>query len=205
MEKFKLTKNKIKKFGIFLFQIEAVTSFTSIMKGEKGGFIEKEENLSQNGNAWVSGNAWVYGNARVSGKARVSDNARVYGNARVSGDARVSGNARVSSDARVSGNARVSGDARVSDNARVSGDASVSGNAWVSGKLEITTNMKMIIGLCKWDLLFSCNNLVKIGCKIKSIEEWEKWFAGTEEFDTKRDTEDFRKIQLCFELGLKTL
>ena len=31
--------------------------------GEIGGWIEKSENLSQTGNAWVSGDARVYGNA----------------------------------------------------------------------------------------------------------------------------------------------
>ena len=34
-----------------------------IVKGELGGWIEKESNLS--GNAWVSGNAKVYGDALV--------------------------------------------------------------------------------------------------------------------------------------------
>ena len=53
--------------GRKLFQIEALISFGNVSKGEKGGYIEKEENLSQVfGNAWVFGDAWVYGNARVS-------------------------------------------------------------------------------------------------------------------------------------------
>ena len=46
-----------------------------IRKGELGGWIEKESNMS--GNAWVSGDAEVYGDARVSG------NAKVYGDAKV--------------------------------------------------------------------------------------------------------------------------
>lgn len=46
-----------------------------------GGFVEKEENLDQ------SGDAWVYGNARVSGNAWVSGDAWVYGNTWVSGNA----------------------------------------------------------------------------------------------------------------------
>lgn len=37
--------------------------------GELGGYVEKEENISQDGNAWVYGNAEVSGNARVSGDA----------------------------------------------------------------------------------------------------------------------------------------
>ena len=38
-------------------------------EGETGGWVEKEENLNQSGNAWVSGNARVYGDAEVSGNA----------------------------------------------------------------------------------------------------------------------------------------
>ena len=37
-----------------------------------GGFIEKESNLSQDGNARVSGDAWVSGDARVFGNLKLS-------------------------------------------------------------------------------------------------------------------------------------
>ena len=64
-------------FGIEFKQIRAIISFGCVVAGEIGGWIEKEENLSQSGNAWVSGNtrvsgnAWVYGNASVYGDAWV--------------------------------------------------------------------------------------------------------------------------------------
>ena len=54
---------------------------------EKGGYIEHEGNLSQDGDAWVSDNARVFGNALVYGNARVFGDALVYGNARVYGKA----------------------------------------------------------------------------------------------------------------------
>ena len=114
-KKFELTTETKVVFGITLHRIRALVAFGSVEAGELGGWIEKEENLSADGNAWVYGdarvygNAWVYGDARVSGNARVYGNAWVYGNARVYGDARVSGNARVYGNARVSGNARVYG------------------------------------------------------------------------------------------------
>ena len=82
-----LLDDTINIFGIKLFRIKALISFGNVEEGEIGGYVEKEDNLSS------SGNAWVYGNALVSGNARVSGDARVYGNARVSGDAEVYGNA----------------------------------------------------------------------------------------------------------------
>ena len=70
------------KFKMFLdkklFQIRALVSFGSVEAGEIGGYIEKEDNLSHAGNAWVSGDAWVYGDAEVYGNAEVYGDARVY-------------------------------------------------------------------------------------------------------------------------------
>lgn len=94
MKKFELTTEFITNmFGKKLFRIKALVEFGNVKAGELGGYVEKEENVSQDGNAWVSGDA------RVSGNAEVSGNARVSGDAWVSGNAWVYGNARVSSDA----------------------------------------------------------------------------------------------------------
>ena len=70
MKKYSLTKEKKVEFGITLFRIKANVAFGIVAKGELGGWIEKEDNLDQSGNAWVSGDAWVYGNAWVYGKIK---------------------------------------------------------------------------------------------------------------------------------------
>ena len=111
MKKYELTAEFIEKWGKKLFRIKALISFGSVEVGELGGYVEKEDNLAQDGNAWVYGNARVCGDAEVYGDARVCGNAWVYGNARVCGDAEVYGNARVCGDAEVYGDAKVCGDA----------------------------------------------------------------------------------------------
>lgn len=75
MKKYELTAEFIEKWGKKLFRIKALISFESVEVGELGGYVEKEDNLAQTGNAWVYGDAEVYGNARVSGNAWVCDNA----------------------------------------------------------------------------------------------------------------------------------
>ncbi len=76
MKKFELTTESItNEAGKKLFRIKALIDFGDVKAGELGGYVEKEENISQDGNAWVYGNAWVSGNAWVCG------NARVYGDA----------------------------------------------------------------------------------------------------------------------------
>ncbi|MFQ9176563.1 MAG: hypothetical protein ACLS6Q_01365 [Christensenellaceae bacterium] len=46
--------------GVTLRRIRATEAFGYVEAGELGGWIEKEENLSRDGSAWVSGNAEVY-------------------------------------------------------------------------------------------------------------------------------------------------
>lgn len=73
MKKYELTEETFTVFGKTLYRIRAVRDFGSVKTGEFGGYIEKEENLSHFGNAWISGDAWVYGNAKVCGEAKVSN------------------------------------------------------------------------------------------------------------------------------------
>ena len=75
MKKFELTSEFKMFLGRKLYRIKALVSFGNVSDGELGGFVEKEENLSHDGDAWVCGNAKVYGNAEVYG------NAKVYGDA----------------------------------------------------------------------------------------------------------------------------
>lgn len=70
MKKYELlVEDTITFLGVQLFRIKALISFSGIEKGEFGGYIASEKNLSQSGNAWVYGNAWVSDNARVSDNA----------------------------------------------------------------------------------------------------------------------------------------
>lgn len=136
-KKYKLTDETINLNGATLYRIEALKDFGEIKKGDKGGFIESENNLAHEGDAWVSDNAHVYGdacvfdNARVYNNAFVSGYAQVYGNAFVYGNAWLYDNTRVCDYAWVSDNARVYGDANVCDDSSVFGSACVYGNACV--------------------------------------------------------------------------
>lgn len=69
MKKYEFTGETKVIAGVTLKRIRALISFGFIVKGEIGGFIESEKNLSHDGNAWVSGNARVTDNAEVTGNA----------------------------------------------------------------------------------------------------------------------------------------
>ena len=193
-KKYKLTDETINLNGATLYRIEALKDFGEIKKGDKGGFIESENNLAHEGDAWVSDNAHVYGdacvfdnarvynNAFVSGYAQVYGNAFVYGNAwlydntRVCGYAWVADNARVYGDANVCDDSSVFGSACVYDNARVYGNALVRGYACVCGDAEISNKSDYIFFQNWWSsgryfTWTSSNNMWSVGCFYGTGEE----------------------------------
>ena len=86
MKKYELTNEYITYLGRKLYRIKALKNFGNVKIGELGGYIEKEDNLSQDGNAWVYGDARVCGEAIVKDNAIVKDKAWVCGNTIVFGD-----------------------------------------------------------------------------------------------------------------------
>lgn len=78
-KKYELTDDTIIYDGHELHHIRRLSD------GEYGGYIEREENLSQSGRCWVEMNSYVYGNARVADDAIVGDDP--WGGTIVSGDA----------------------------------------------------------------------------------------------------------------------
>ena len=56
-----------KKESNGLRRIIALRSFGDVKKGDIGGYVESESNLSQEDSCWVYGDARVSGNARVCG------------------------------------------------------------------------------------------------------------------------------------------
>ena len=57
MKKYELTRETKVIDGVELHRIKALNSFGSVEKGDLGGWIESEKNLSQDGDAWV-GDGW---------------------------------------------------------------------------------------------------------------------------------------------------
>ena len=107
-----LSNDTIKHYGRKLYRIKALKSFSNVKAGDLGGYIEKLDNLSE------GGNAWVYGDALVFGDAEVYEDAKVYGDAVVFGDAKVYGDTWVSGNAIVCGNTEAYGGAMVYENSK---------------------------------------------------------------------------------------
>jgi len=124
MKKYKLNGDTKEINGHTLHRIQALKDFSDVKKGDLGGWVESEDNLSQYGNCWVYDNACVYDNASISDNAKVSDWAWISGNVCVSG------NAKVSDDANISGDVKILGNVIISDDSWVYGDSEIHGNVY---------------------------------------------------------------------------
>ena len=173
-KKYKLTDEYIVYYGIKLFRIEALKDFRDVRKGDKGGFVENENNLSHFGECWIYGDAKVYGYSRVSANAEIYDSAeiydaaQIYGNAAVYDSAKVFGKARVFCDARVYGDAEIYGSSfiydhsEVYDNAKVHDHASVYSNANIYEDSEVCgdSNVCGNVELCKDSLVKNTSDYI---------------------------------------------
>lgn len=132
--KYELTNETIEVNGKTLHRIKALTNLDEVDEGSLGGYIEKEENLSHDGQCWIFDNAKVYGNAKVIEDALVYDNAEVYDNAILSEQAyvydntKIFGNAKLGSACDIRNNAQIFGDVIIEDGANIVDDAFVSSN-----------------------------------------------------------------------------
>ena len=154
-KKYKLTDEIIDFKGCKLHRIEALKDFSNVKKGDRGGFVESEDNLSQDGDCWIHDDARVHSNAKICdnaiiyGYAKVCDNAIIYGDARVFGNVQVCDNARVFDNAKILGNtivynkAKIFGNARIFDNAVVCNNTEIYDNAVICDNTMICDNAKV--------------------------------------------------------------
>lgn len=151
------------------YRIVALRDFADVKKGDLGGYIETEENLSH------EGLAWVYNDAIVLEMARVQDNATVHGNALICNRALIMNNAKVSDRATacnsailkdyacaknhclvydraviegnsiIDGNSLVGGEVRCLDNTHIAENAAVVGNIRINGNSHIYGNVNIVM------------------------------------------------------------
>lgn len=121
-----------------LHQIEALRDISrhNVRKGDIGGWIQFERNLSHKGDAWVADNAKVAGSlTEVTGDALIADNAFVNIRCKVSGENMVTGNAVITKTELFGNQNFINDDARVTDVTIQGRDIIISGKAKVENVL----------------------------------------------------------------------
>lgn len=138
-KKFELTDETF-NFVKTYHRIRALRDFGDVKKGDLGGFVEREGNLSHIGNAWISDYAKVRDNACVMDNAIVSGSALICDEALISGDAQIYGAAVISNNTTVCNNAKIYGNARICGKAVVGGYAEIYDNALIEGRALVKTS-----------------------------------------------------------------
>ena len=144
-KKYKLTEEYTTIGGKKLYRIEALKDFSDVKKGDKGGFVESEDNLSQDEDCWIHDDAIVYSSAKIC------DNAKVYGKAIVHGDSEICDDTIICGKANIF-NADINGNAKVASTS----DYIVFKNWWSSGRYFTWTRS---------------NNMWSVGCFYGTGEE----------------------------------
>ncbi len=136
MKKFKLTNIVLKqKFRttpedkwkeVTLHKIQALISFSDVKKGDFGGWIEKEDNLSHEGDCWIYDDAFCFDNGLVKDNAVARNHSWIYG------DAVVQNAAQILDRAEIFGYATIKNYAICKEDVFVYGHSSISGHAIVS-------------------------------------------------------------------------
>lgn len=92
------SKTKGCSMDVTFKQIRALETFGEVKKGDIGGWIESEHNLSHRGNCWIFEHGMVWGNGRVEDEAIIEDGL-VYESATIAGCARITDGATISGNA----------------------------------------------------------------------------------------------------------
>jgi len=137
-KKYEFTGETKGHFGATLRRIRRLSD------GLVGGWIEKEENLSQEGTCFVYDEAIAYRNGSVLEDATISGTSEVFGNAAVSGFSKVSGCVIVHGNATVTDNTKLFDMVEVCGNAIVGGDSVIRANASISNKAYIQSSSDVI-------------------------------------------------------------
>ena len=182
------------------YRVKALRDFNDVKKGDIGGYVESEKNLSQLGDCWIYDNAVVRDNAKIYNNAVIRDYAtvchdariwgdskilnycQIYGNVEVCGDAVVCNcanvyhNARVFGNAIIQDNAVVRGDARIFDYVIVCDNADVRGEVCICGDAMISSDKDYIVFKNWWSsgryfTWTRSNNMWKVGCFYGTGEE----------------------------------
>jgi len=205
--KYELTDTiMMESLGATLHRIKALRDIPqhNVEAGDIGGWIESEDNLSQDNEAWVGDEAQVHGNARVYGDAIVYGQAMVWGNAHISDKARVNGRAQVLDNTQVFGESWVVDNASVRGNAVVSVGAVVYGNAWLGEDAYIEGGNDIFslphVKAINSPLTAYVNKAGEIKIihgpfnnRTSTMDEFEKEFV-TEEVEKNRHTEELAAL-----------
>ena len=148
--KYELTDETIMFEDNVLYRIRALKDIPGAVKGDLGGFVRSEENLSQEGDCWIFPESKVVGNSKVSGDATILGEVTIFNDVNITDRAMINGNLIIADNVEISGKSNIfieSGIIRnkvkICDNVVISGKMRISNNVEISGNTVLLGNLKI--------------------------------------------------------------
>ena len=207
-KKYELVKDMTltSRFGL-LYKIRALKDFSDVKKGDLGGYVSSERNLSHYDNCWiygedaiVAGNAYVNYNARVYGYTVISGNSKILDNACVGGNT-VIYNAEISDNALIGGRDVYILNSSIEDNAVIIGlhkDIYITNGAIIGGEAKISDSGDYIVAKNFGDeqvTSFKTKNgsiCVKCGRFYGTLLKFKEWIIDT--YGSSKITKEYLKL-----------
>ena len=180
MKKYEILKDDTKVVdGVTVYRIVALKDFADVEAGDKGGYIESEKCLEQDGACWVYDEAVILGksnleqNARVYGKSVVKGNCYLTGDCLIFDDVVLDGSILVADNAEIYGNTVIKGRAIIGNDARIEGDTLIEGDYDFDDVLTIagTVNIKGEDNQLKGHFQIRDNSVIIGGARINKRQD----------------------------------
>ena len=105
-KKYKLSNITMKFEGRTLYRVIALKDFANVKKGDLGGWVSSEDNLSHYGNCWVYNNAMCMDNSRMFDNSKMYNGSRMFGNSRMRDDSIMFNNSTMYGRSEMNGNSK---------------------------------------------------------------------------------------------------
>ena len=184
-------ENTIEWKGHTLHRIRALRDFGDIRKGDIGGFVENENNLSHKGNCWIYDDAKVmddsimYDYSRICDKSELHDDSRMYNYSKMYDYSELHNNSIMNDDSEMHDNSKMYGNSIMYDYSEMHGDSELNNQVKLYGKLfskvdefiEIQNpNGRLVTCIRKGDKV-----LYNVGCQGEIDEETFRWRIENED------------------------
>ena len=172
--KYELTERSLyNSRGKKLFHIKALKDFGHIKKGQLGGLVQGEHNLSH------EGDCWIYPHASACDSSKVTDDAELKDFCRITDYAKLRDNAVMQDEATLEGCGSLSGNAVMMNNSLMTGRSSASGDAIVS-------KSPVYIYAGKVHVTITDNHVTVTSVKHSNQYTKQEWFEVTDKYLEKK-------------------
>lgn len=142
-------ENTIEWKGHTLHRIKALRDFNDVRKGDIGGYVEKEKNLSHYGDCWIYDDAKAMDNSRVYDNSAMYDdsemydnsimcnNSKMYDNSEMHGNTEMHSNSIMCDNSKMYNYSEMHDDSRMYDYSEMYGDSRLYGDSELNNKAKL--------------------------------------------------------------------